>query len=85
MTTYFNFHNCLEQHRDDAVKSDSVGPRVLVVGAPNSGRSTFCRILLNYAARMRGEHRRNPLFVDLDFSQPDLAVPGTLGNYRTLS
>lgn len=79
MTMHFNLHNCLEQHRDAAVRNDTVGPRVLIVGAVETGRSTLCRILLNYAARMRGADLRNPLFVDLDFIQPDLAVPGTLG------
>ncbi|OQV15728.1 Polyribonucleotide 5'-hydroxyl-kinase Clp1 [Hypsibius exemplaris] len=78
MTMYFNFHNCLEQHREVAVQQNTTGPRVLIVGAGGSGRSSLCRVLLNYAARMRGEDRRNPLFVDLDFVQPDLAVPGTL-------
>ncbi|XP_055329299.1 polyribonucleotide 5'-hydroxyl-kinase Clp1-like [Paramacrobiotus metropolitanus] len=77
-TIHFNFHNCLEQHREVAVKNDVVGPRILVLGNANSGRSVFCRLLLNYAARMRGDDRRNPIFVDLDFIQPDLAVPGTI-------
>lgn len=42
MITYFNFHNCLEQHRDDAVRNDT-GVRVFwwwevrtAVGVPSA-------------------------------------------------
>ena len=51
------------------------GPRVLVVGPQDVGKSTLCRILLNYAVRMG----RAPIFVDLDVGQGELSVPTTLG------
>lgn len=50
------------------------GPRVLIVGAENSGKSTTTRILLAYAARMGW----CPLFVDCDIGQGEITVPGTL-------
>jgi len=43
--------------------------------AKNVGKSTLCRILLNYAAR-RG---RAPIFVDLDPDQGHIGLPGTIG------
>lgn len=43
--------------------------------ARNVGKSTLCRILLNYAAR-RG---RTPIFVDLDPDQGHIGLPGTIG------
>lgn len=43
--------------------------------ARNVGKSTVCRILLNYAAR-RG---RAPIFVDLDPDQGHIGLPGTIG------
>lgn len=43
--------------------------------ARNVGKSTLCRILLNYAAR-RG---RTPIFVDLDPDQGHIGLPGSIG------
>lgn len=43
--------------------------------ARNVGKSTLCRILLNYASR-RG---RAPIFVDLDPDQNHIGLPGTIG------
>lgn len=43
--------------------------------ARNVGKSTLCRILLNYATR-RG---RAPIFVDLDPDQNHIGLPGSLG------
>ena len=51
------------------------GPRVMVVGPQDVGKSTLCRILLNYAVRMG----RAPIFVDLDVGQGEISVPTTLG------
>lgn len=47
----------------------------MIVGPPDVGKSTLCRILLNYAVRMG----RAPIFVDLDVGQGELSVPTTLG------
>lgn len=43
--------------------------------ARNIGKSTLCRILLNYATR-RG---RAPIFVDLDPDQGHIGLPGSIG------
>lgn len=61
------------------VKADergTKGPVVLIVGPTDVGKSTLCRILLNYAVRLG--HR--PIFVDLDVGQGSLSVPGTVGS-----
>lgn len=50
------------------------GPRAIVVGPTNAGKSTICKILLNYA--VRGGWR--PTFLDLDVGQGALAPPGCL-------
>ena len=47
----------------------------MVVGPQDVGKSTLCRILLNYAVRMG----RAPIFVDLDVGQGEISVPTTLG------
>jgi ATPase subunit of ABC transporter with duplicated ATPase domains len=41
------------------------GPRVLVVGPTDVGKSTLCRLLVNYAVRSG----HTPLLVDLDVGQ----------------
>lgn len=47
----------------------------MIVGPTDVGKSTVCRILLNYAARLG----RAPVYVDLDVGQGNIAVPGTIG------
>lgn len=69
-----NIHACLEEQRIIAESSFKKGTVSLVVGSMQSGKSSFCRFLLNYAARMG----RSPLYVDLDISQNSSLVPGTI-------
>ncbi|KAJ8983107.1 hypothetical protein NQ317_001850 [Molorchus minor] len=47
----------------------------MIVGPCDVGKSTVCRILLNYAVRMS----RRPIFVDLDVGQGQISIPGTIG------
>lgn len=59
-----------------ATERGARGPRVMVVGAADSGKSTLCSTLVAYAARMS----REPIFVDLDPSLNDCGVPpGAIG------
>ena len=78
---YLNMHACLERIRKQTEESqaegkDTRGPVVMVVGPTDVGKSTLCRLLLNYAVRMG----RRPIFADLDVGQGSIAVPGTIGN-----
>ena len=50
------------------------GPRVIIVGPEDSGKSTTCRTLLAYAARMGW----CPLYVDCDIGQGEIGPPGSL-------
>ena len=43
MLIYLNTHAALEQMRMLAEQEDARGPRVLVVGAQDVGKSTICR------------------------------------------
>jgi polyribonucleotide 5'-hydroxyl-kinase len=74
MASIVNIHSQLDRIRADAAETKSAGPRVLVTGPTDSGKSTVTRILLNYALRMS----RKPTFVDLDVAHGLLSVPGTI-------
>lgn len=75
MVQYLNAHSALEQLRITAEESNSVGPIVMIVGPTDVGKSTLCRILLNYAVRLG----RRPVYVDLDVGQGNISIPGTVG------
>ncbi|KAG1687795.1 Polyribonucleotide 5'-hydroxyl-kinase Clp1 [Nymphon striatum] len=75
MLIYLNLHGYLEQMRITAEKDNARGPIALVVGPVDVGKSTLCRILLNYAVRLD----RRPIYVELDVGQGNIAVPGTMG------
>ncbi|KAF5291354.1 hypothetical protein FQA39_LY03505 [Lamprigera yunnana] len=75
MILYCNCHAALEVMRSDAEKENKKGPIAMVVGPCDVGKSTLCRLLLNYAVRVG----RRPLYVDLDVGQCSISIPGTIG------
>ncbi|XP_057655334.1 protein CLP1 homolog [Diorhabda carinulata] len=75
MVIYSNCHAALEIMRTEAEKENKRGPIAMIVGPTDVGKSTVCRILLNYATRMG----RRPIFVDLDVGQGYISIPGTIG------
>ncbi|KAI3337653.1 Pre-mRNA cleavage complex II protein Clp1-domain-containing protein [Ustulina deusta] len=74
MVSYLNLHFKLEALRAAAQKSAHMGPRVLIVGPPNAGKSSLVRTLASWATRMR----RQPLVVNTDSREGMLTLPGTL-------
>uniref|UniRef100_A0A2R5LJW0 Protein CLP1 homolog n=2 Tax=Ornithodoros turicata TaxID=34597 RepID=A0A2R5LJW0_9ACAR len=75
MIFYANIHAVLEQMRQKSEEDDTKGPTVMVVGPTDVGKTSLCRILLNYAVRQG----RRPIFVDLDVGQGHISIPGTIG------
>jgi polyribonucleotide 5'-hydroxyl-kinase len=74
MTAYVNTHIQLEARRDVALANESNGPRVIVVGPTDHGKSTLCSILTAYAARLD----RTPILVDLDVGQSMYGISGSI-------
>uniref|UniRef100_A0A1I7TLF7 Protein CLP1 homolog n=1 Tax=Caenorhabditis tropicalis TaxID=1561998 RepID=A0A1I7TLF7_9PELO len=76
MVTYLNIHAAMEEARQKKEQSlhKPAGPRLLLVGPTDVGKSTVSRILCNYSVR-RG---RTPIFVELDVGQNSISVPGTV-------
>ncbi|KAH9284361.1 Polyribonucleotide 5'-hydroxyl-kinase Clp1 [Echinococcus granulosus] len=62
LQVYVNIHANLQEARKKATEDQSRGPRVLVCGPENVGKSVLCRTLANYAAR-RGS---KPILVDVN-------------------
>lgn len=83
MIIYLNTHAALESLRKtaetqlhfDLNNTSFRGPRMLIAGPTDVGKSTLCRILCNYAVR----EGRTPLYVDLDIGQGSVSIPGTIG------
>lgn len=77
MVIYINTHAAIEQMREKAEKEVTRGPRIMIVGPSDVGKSTFCTLLLNYGVRLG----RAPIFVDLDVGQGQVSIPGTIGAF----
>lgn len=74
MDTYVNLHFALEQIRDQASSDGTEGPRVLILGPDNSGKTSLVKILVAYATKMC----RQPIVVNLDTKEGMLSIPGTI-------
>lgn len=71
---YVNTHAQLEALRDQAAASESQGPRVLICGPTDSGKTALLKVLTAYACKLG----RTPMVVDLDVNDNALSIPGTL-------
>jgi polyribonucleotide 5'-hydroxyl-kinase len=69
-----NTHAQLEALRDEAVINKTQGPRVLIVGPKESGKTSLAKVLTAYAVKIG----RTPVFVDLDPSDNCITIPGTI-------
>ncbi|CAM0946097.1 unnamed protein product [Alopecurus aequalis] len=82
MVIYVNTHAILDARRGAARAATaqggdlqaSQGPRVIVVGPSDSGKSTLCKMLLSWAAKQGWK----PTYVDLDIGQGSITIPGCI-------
>ncbi|KAJ3014404.1 hypothetical protein HKX48_005182 [Thoreauomyces humboldtii] len=74
MQSYINVHLALEQLRLAAEEKGEEGPKVMIVGPADVGKSSLSKILLNYAVKQG----RKPVFVDIDPNEGSISLPGTL-------
>ena len=74
LITYANLHYALERLRDQASVDGKEGPRVLVLGPENAGKTSLVKFLTAYATRSG----RQPVVVNLDTREGMLTIPGNL-------
>ncbi|CAA7055356.1 unnamed protein product [Microthlaspi erraticum] len=79
MMSYLNLHNTLQVQRHHVTSSarypgSSQGPRVIIVGDTDSGKSTLAKMLLSWAAK----DGCKPTFVDLNVGQSSITMTGTI-------
>jgi polyribonucleotide 5'-hydroxyl-kinase len=74
MVQYANVHFALENLRNEAKSKGELGPRVLIVGPENSGKTSLVKMLTAYAVKSNWQ----PAVVNLDPRQGMLTVPGSL-------
>ena len=72
MTSYLELHLELERRRAAAKANGTAGPRVLVAGPTDTGKSSLCRLLANLLTRCGN----STTLVDLDIGQGEMSVPG---------
>ncbi|RAL14043.1 cleavage polyadenylation factor subunit CLP1 [Aspergillus homomorphus CBS 101889] len=74
MVEYANVHFALETMRQQAKAQGRDGPRVLILGPEDAGKTSLTKILTAYATKTG----RQPIVVNLDPTEGMLSVPGTL-------
>lgn len=74
MVEYANVHFALEGLRAEAKASGRDGPRVLILGPEDAGKTSLSKILTAYAVKVG----REPIVVNLDPTEGMLSVPGTV-------
>lgn len=74
MSEYINVHFALEGLRDQARANGRPGPRVLILGPEDAGKSSLAKILTGYAQRSS----RAPVLANLDIKEGVMSIPGTL-------
>lgn len=62
MTAVLNLHYALQQQRQEALRLGTSGPRIMVVGPADVGKTCLAKTLVNYAAR----NAYFPILCDID-------------------
>ena len=83
MQEYINVHFALESLREQARIYGREGPRVLLLGPEDAGKSTLAKILTGYGVRAA----RSPILANLDVTEGVMSLPGTMTAtvFKTLS
>ena len=73
MREYIVAHYNITQLRFAALTSNQIGPRVLITGSNNTGKTAFCHMMLNYSLKLGW----TPIYCDLDLDN-EISIPGSI-------
>ena len=73
MREYIVAHYNITQLRFNALTSNQIGPRVLITGSNNCGKTAFCHMMLNYSLKLGW----TPIYCDLDLDN-EIGLPGSI-------
>lgn len=74
MFEYIGVHFALEALRTEARRLGREGPRVLLLGPDDAGKSSLAKTLTGYAQKQAW----SPVVVDLDIKEGSMSIPGTM-------
>ena len=74
MHVYLNISSALNKMRNEALTQKRVGPSLLVTGSTQSGKSTLCKMLVNYSLKLGW----SPVFADIDLQSGEISPPGSI-------
>ncbi|KAJ3000162.1 hypothetical protein HDV02_000445 [Globomyces sp. JEL0801] len=74
MNQIINVQFALENIRKEAKLNDQIGPRVMIVGPSDVGKTSLVRILASYSARLAS----HPILCDIDPNGGLISLPGTI-------
>ena len=71
---HFKIHLALEEERKKAKDNDTEGPRVMIVGPADAGKTSLAKTLVSYASRQGS----STILCDIDPEEGFISLPGTL-------
>ncbi|EGG21382.1 pre-mRNA cleavage complex subunit [Cavenderia fasciculata] len=74
MMQYARVHKIMDDIRISCLSNRESGPKVIIVGPTDVGKSSISKILLGYSTRLGYA----PTFVDLDPGQGSITIPGAV-------
>lgn len=74
MRELVNLNHVLQQMRIDSLYQKKPGPSVFITGGSGTGKTTVCKILVNYCLKLGW----TPLLADIDPIQNLISAPGCL-------
>ncbi|KAJ3269429.1 hypothetical protein HDV01_001427 [Terramyces sp. JEL0728] len=76
MNEHLNIHFALENLRISAKRGENNGPRLMIVGSGDTGKTALAKTLINYATRQQ----RSPILCDIDPKSGLISLPGTISS-----
>jgi len=74
MVSYLDVHAMIQKKREEAAQGSKKGPKVILVGPTDVGKSSLTKCLVSWASR----EKHNVIYIDVDIGQGNITVPGMI-------